>query len=225
MSARLIAAATSRADLVRLPQNRKPDDMHKILITAFEPFLHYPTNASEQILKHWLEDHPGSDRSTFQAEILPVDFHQTEVRLFEVWQEPFDFALHLGQSPLIDRFNLELIALNVKADRATPIGSLDENGPAAFKTDLPLAAWCEDLSQVGTEAEVSFHAGTYLCNATYYWSTRQMHQQQMGHRSLFVHVPLIEMDVPAAQDQIRSGSKMLSRLVRLIEDYLDECQA
>lgn len=195
--------------------------MHKILITAFEPFLHYPTNASEQILKHWLEDHPGSDRSTFQTAILPVDFQQTEVRLLEIWQQPFDFALHLGQSPKIERFNLEMIALNLKADPNTTVDTLDHQGPVAFKTDLPLSTWCEDLSQVGTDAEVSFHAGTYLCNATYFWSTRQMLTQQRANRSLFVHVPLIEMQTPSTHDQIRSGSKMLSRLMRLIEDHLD----
>ncbi|GAA4434192.1 pyroglutamyl-peptidase I [Bremerella cremea] len=195
--------------------------MHRILITAFEPFLQYPTNASQQILSHWLEDHPGSDRSTFVTEILPVEYVRTEPRLLELHNQSFDFALHLGQAPRIDRFNLEMIALNVKSDPTIDISPLNPEGPAAYASALPLQQWSGDLTEREIPATVSFHAGTYLCNATYFWSTEAQLRRGKTDRSLFVHVPLIDMESENPDEAIRLGSKMLTRLTRLIEDHLD----
>jgi len=199
--------------------------MHRILITAFEPFLQYPTNASLQILTHWAEDSPGSERTAFTTEILPVDYALAEPRLVELHHSSFDFALHLGQSPRIDEFQLEMVALNLKHDPTTPIAPLSPSGPTAFASRLPLEDWCQELRRHDLSASVSFHAGTYLCNATYYWSTQYYQQRGLLDRSLFVHVPLIDMDDTDAENQIRRGSRMVAHLVRLIEGHLDATQA
>ncbi|QDU77577.1 Pyrrolidone-carboxylate peptidase [Bremerella volcania] len=199
--------------------------MHRILITAFEPFLQYPTNASMQILTHWAEDNPGSDRIAFTTEILPVDYNLAEPRLGDLHADWFDFALHLGQSPRIDEYQLEMVALNLKSDPKTPTSPLSPFGPTAFASQLPLDTWCQDLREHDLPASVSFHAGTYLCNATYYWSMEIYRQRGLSDRSLFVHVPLIDMDQPNPEHAIRRGSRMLARLVRLIEGHLDVTQA
>lgn len=198
---------------------------HRILITAFEPFLQYPTNASMQILSHWAEDSPGSERVVFTTEILPVDYELAEPRLGDLHTDSFDFALHLGQSPRIDEYQLEMVALNLKSDPTTPTSPLSPLGPTAFTSQLPLDTWCQDLREHDVPTSVSFHAGTYLCNATYYWSTEIYRQRGLSDRSLFVHVPLIDMEDTNAENQIRRGSRMLARLVRLIEGHLDVNQA
>ncbi|MBA2117117.1 pyroglutamyl-peptidase I family protein [Bremerella alba] len=199
--------------------------IHRILITAFEPFLHYPTNASMQILTHWAKDNPCSERSRYTTDILPVDYDLAEPRLDDLHADPFDFALHLGQSPRIHEYQLEMVAINLKSDPATPIATLSPLGPTAFASQLPLDSWCQDLRQQNLPSSVSFHAGTYLCNATYYWSTEIYRQRNISDRSLFVHVPLIDMADSNAENDIRRGSRMLSRLVRLIEGHLDGNQA
>ncbi|MFN3152834.1 hypothetical protein [Bremerella sp.] len=199
---------------------------HRILITAFEPFLQYPTNASMQILCHWAEDTPGSERVAFTTEILPVDYSLAEPRLSDLHADSFDFSLHLGQSPRINDYQLEMVALNLKSDPATPTSPLSPFGPTAFASRLPLEAWCRDLQEHDLPASVSFHAGTYLCNAIYYWSTEIYRQRGLADRSLFVHVPLIDMvDDANAENEIRRGSRMLARLVRLIEGHLDVSQS
>ncbi len=195
--------------------------MPRILITAFEPFLDYPTNASMQILQHWQEDRPGTERSEIDTEILPVNYQQTEPQLAQLHTAPFDFALHLGQSHQCDRFHLEMVALNLKHDHETAVSPLSESGPVAFTTTLPLTAWCEDLNAHDLPSRLSFHAGTYLCNATYFWSSETYLRRGQIDRSLFVHVPLIDMNSEDAQLQIRRGSRMLSRLVQLIESHLE----
>ncbi|MEW4563294.1 pyroglutamyl-peptidase I [Bremerella sp. JC770] len=199
--------------------------MHRILITAFEPFLQYPTNASMQILTHWAEDSPGSERVAFTTEVLPVDYDLARPRLEDLHANGFDFALHLGQSPRIDEFQLEMVALNLKHDPTTPTAQLSPFGPTAFASRLPLEDWCQDLRHQDLPASVSFHAGTYLCNATYYWSTESYRHRGLSDRSLFVHVPLIDMNDTDAENQIRRGSRMVARLVRLIEGHLDVTQA
>ncbi len=194
--------------------------MHRILITAFEPFLEYPTNASQQILLHWIQDNPGSLRSEFTTEILPVDYALAEPRLRELHESAFDFAIHLGQSPRIDCVNLEMVALNLKSDPDTPVAKLNSQGPAAYTSQLPLEAWCDDLRQHDIATDVSFHAGTYLCNAAYFWSTEVFLQRGIVNRSLFVHVPLIIGEDAEQEKAIRHGSRMLTRLIRLIEGHL-----
>lgn len=199
--------------------------MHRILITAFEPFLQYPTNASMQILSHWGEDRPGSERSSFTTEILPVNYSLAEPRLGDLHAEEFDFALHLGQSPRIEAYQLEMVALNLKSDPTTPTAPLSPSGPTAYASQLPLDNWSQDMTEQGLRTAVSFHAGTYLCNATYYWSTKIYQQRGLSNRSLFVHVPLIDMENSEAENDIRRGSRMVARLVHLIEKYLDTTQS
>jgi len=200
--------------------------MHRILITAFEPFLQYPTNASMQILAHWAEDNSGSESASYTTEILPVDYALTEPRLHNLHRQSFDFTLHLGQSPRIEEYQLEMVALNLKRDPTTPVAPLSQLGPTAFASQLPLESWCRDLCEHDLSTSVSFHAGTYLCNATYYWSTEIYRQRGLSDRSLFVHVPLIDMSENRhAEHAIRRGSRMLSRLVRLIEGHLGVVQA
>lgn len=194
--------------------------MRRILLTAFEPFLEYPTNASQLILQHWAQDHPGSPSSEFTTEILPVDYELAEPRIQELHESTFDFAIHLGQSPRIDRFNLEMVALNLKSGPNTPIAKLNGRGPAAYTSQLPLESWCEELCQHDIPSNVSFHAGTYLCNAAYFWSTEVFLQRGIENRSLFVHVPLITGEDAEQEMAIRRGSRMLTRLIRLIEGHL-----
>lgn len=195
--------------------------MHRILVTAFEPFLQYPINASQQLLQHWQQDTPGSQCSEFVTEVLPVDFDQAEPRLAQLHASPIDFAIHLGQSPKIDCFNLEMIALNLKSGPETAIAKLNPLGPTAYASHLPLEEWCEDLREHDLPAKISFHAGTYLCNAAYFWSTEAFMERGIADRSLFVHIPLLPEDEEMRDAATRQGSRMLTRLLHLIEGHLE----
>jgi pyroglutamyl-peptidase len=46
------------------------------------------------------------------------------------------------------------------------------------------------LREAGVPAGVSYHAGTFLCNATLYFSCYFVEQMALRTRSTFVHVPL-----------------------------------
>jgi pyroglutamyl-peptidase len=46
------------------------------------------------------------------------------------------------------------------------------------------------LREAGVPAGISYHAGTYLCNATLYLSCYFVEQLALRTRSAFIHVPL-----------------------------------
>ncbi|MGY8770134.1 MAG: pyroglutamyl-peptidase I family protein [Pirellulales bacterium] len=160
--------------------------MKKILITAFEPYGNWDTNVSQLIVQQLEEQ--GSDLPPFQAIVLPVDYDECYQQLTELLTEPWEFVLHLGQSPGSTAIALEQFAINHKSVEVQP-AALDDSGPAAFRSRLPLEQWSTKIQKNNIPCGVSCHAGTYLCNAVYYWSSQAGMQTGNPMNSLFVHVP------------------------------------
>src|SRR5690606_36148150 len=82
-----------------------------------------------------------------------------------------DVVLHLGQAPGKGRMALETIGLNVACEplsRPEEATRLVDGAPTAYRSDLPLARWASGLRGEGIPADVSYHAGTYVCNAALY---------------------------------------------------------
>ncbi len=165
--------------------------MASVLITAFEPYDRWKTNASWLALIQMTQNLPEQPEIT--TRLYPVDFAIMKQRLAEDMQGGYDFALHLGQAPGSGRIALEAIGLNVggsssqTADQFRPIV---EDGPVAYRSALPLAEWSVKLRRAGIPAHVSYHAGTFLCNATLYYSCYLADQLGLATQSAFVHLPL-----------------------------------
>ena len=91
------------------------------------------------------------------------------------------------------RIQLEAIGLNIggsssqSPDQYRP---LSDDGPVAYRSDLPLADWAVKLRRAGVPAQVSYHAGNYLCNTTLYWSHYLIERMALATQSAFIHVPL-----------------------------------
>ena len=158
----------------------------KLLITAFEPYGNWSTNVSQLIVQQLVER--ASDLPPFRSIVLPVEYSECYQQLTETLTEPWGFMLHLGQSPGSTVIALEQFAINQKSIETEP-AELDESGPAAFRSRLPLEQWSTKIQENDIPCEVSCHAGTYLCNAVYYWSSQAAEQTGNPASSLFVHVP------------------------------------
>ncbi len=163
----------------------------RILLTAFEPYDHWKDNSSWLALIELLKDRPSS------VELLtrryPVDLAALQTQLTADLEKKPDVVLHLGQSPGAAAIKLEAIALNVAGcldENGTQLPSLIESGELAFHSDMPLGRWAELLRAAGIPAIVSYHAGTFLCNATMYLTHHwcRIHRQPM--KIGFVHLPL-----------------------------------
>ena len=75
-------------------------------------------------------------------------------------------------------------------------------GPAAYQSSLPLAAWAAEIRQLGIPCQVSYHAGTYLCNAVLYLTHHLACQERRMTRAAFVHLPLAPSQVLAERQDL-----------------------
>ncbi len=115
--------------------------------------------------------------------------------------------LHLGQAPGSSRIRLEAIGLNVGGRSHLPpddFRPLITDGPVAYRSGLPLAEWAQRMRGAGIPAQVSYHAGTYLCNAILYFTHYLIDRRKLNTRAAFVHLPLVPAQVLAERDEVPS---------------------
>jgi pyroglutamyl-peptidase len=170
--------------------------MPTVLITAFEPYDRWPENSSWLALVELTRDLPSDVKVVTRR--YPVDFEAARARLADDLAADYDFALHLGQAPGISRVHLEMIGINIGGhssqtpDQHQP---LVPGGPPAYQSALPLAEWAARIREFGIPCQVSYHAGTYLCNALLYLTHHIAQQRRLKTRAAFIHVPLAPQQV------------------------------
>jgi pyroglutamyl-peptidase len=158
--------------------------MTRILLTAFEPYDQWRENSSWLALvelTRWFES-----RSQVVTRRYPVHLQAASDRLRKDLLDGYDLAIHLGQAPGSSVLKLESTGLNRRTDGAPLI----DGAPSAYITPLPLNQLRDSLISRRIPAEVSHHAGTYLCNAVLYLSQHFSSQLNLPTRSLFIHLPL-----------------------------------
>ncbi|MEZ6078142.1 MAG: pyroglutamyl-peptidase I [Pirellulaceae bacterium] len=195
-----------------------------MLLTAFEPYDEWTENSSWLTLVELLKARPTS------VELLtrryPVDLNALQSRLVADLEKKPDVVLHLGQSPGAAAIKLEAVALNVAGcvdENGQELPPLVDAGSLAFQSAMPLGRWAEMLRQAGIPAVVSYHAGTFLCNATMYlthhWCQVNRHPIQVG----FVHLPLSTEQVAGSGRSLPSRPlATLAQAVRLLIEDLAE---
>lgn len=169
--------------------------MKKILVSAFEPFGGSGRNSSLDTMNSL----PGVLYGHEIVKVtLPVVYGECGKRLCETIAEydPSDLAavLCLGQAAGRGAVTPEYVAVNVRharvADNAgvlydlAPIG----DGADAYITGLPVGKMVAAMKNVGVPANVSFTAGTYVCNDLMYAAVETC--RPLGIPSGFIHLPL-----------------------------------
>lgn len=199
--------------------------MPRILVTAFGPYDDWPDNASWMVLQALTRDLPADCPVT--TRLYPVDFSILRTRLAEDLRDGFDVAFHLGQAPGRAAITLEAIGLNLareRGERAEEAVPLVAGGPIAYRSQLPLQTWAATLRDANIPAEVSHHAGTYLCNAALYLSHHFAYEARLLTAATFLHLPLVPEQVVASGRDLPSLPLEVSvAAVRvLIEQVLEE---
>jgi len=201
-----------------IPDPRPPIPVASVLITAFEPYDRWPENSSWLALVELTLDLPVEPKVVTRR--YPVDFEQARSRLFDDLAADYDFALLLGQAPGISRIHLEAIGINVGGHSSqTPdqYQPLVPGGPAAYHSSLPLGDWAVKIRELDIPCQVSYHAGTYLCNALLYLTHHIVHERQLKTRAAFIHLPLApEQVLSERQDWPSLPSLQCAEAVRLI---------
>lgn len=192
----------------------------RVLLTAFEAYDDWKENSSWLTLVEFLKNSP--QHLDLVTRLYPVKLQSLRERLVDDLQDEFDVVLHLGQSPGSTAIKLESIAINVAGcvgEKGEELPALVQDGPLAFRTKLPVGEWASALKENEIPAVVSYHAGTFLCNATmyltHYYSMDRDQPPQVG----FVHLPLATEQVANTQPHSPSlpKSMMTKALTVLLE--------
>ena len=171
--------------------------MAKILITGFEPFGKHSVNPT-QLLVEDLQGLHLSDGSVIQTKLLPVVGAEARSQMIAAIEdvEP-DFVINLGQAGR-ESFCPEKVAVNyanfpIKDNSGAQLvaQAVEENGPVAYFSTLPVEAITTALKGEGIAAQLSMTAGTYVCNYLFYSLMHYLAQQDSSIKGGFIHCPLL----------------------------------
>lgn len=196
--------------------------MARVLVTAFGPYAQWKTNSSWLAMVELTQKLPVLPDVT--TRLYPVDFLVVRAKLETDLRDGYDYVLHLGQAPGAASLHLESIALNVgtsTGDHPDTHHVLVPGAPVAFQSSLPLADWAFRLRQAGIACRVSFHAGTYLCNAIFYLTHFLCAKYGLQSNAAFVHIPLAPTQTyDTREDAPSMPSETVAGALRLILDQL-----
>ncbi|MCH5183109.1 MAG: pyroglutamyl-peptidase I [Oscillospiraceae bacterium] len=147
----------------------------KLLITAFEPFGGETVNASLAAVSA-LPDRVGDWE--IHKLTIPVVFGKGAQAVMEFTKHtPVDAVLCVGQAAGRSAVTPEMLAINLQyasipdnegnCPKDEPIES-GGNGREAIFSTMPIRRMAEAVKGAGIPCEVSYSAGTYVCNDTYY---------------------------------------------------------
>jgi len=193
--------------------------MRTILLTGFEPFGGESCNPSwdaVQQLDGWQPD----DETQVRTLQLPCVFNDCLVRLQQqlATLNPV-LVLALGQAGGRTSISLEKVAINYNDARiadnqgqqplATPTV---EDGPAAYFSTLPLKHLVQQLRSNSIPAEISFSAGTFVCNHLFYGLMHEL-ATKPATRAGFIHIPYS----PAQAARLQSASMSTDMVVNALK--------
>lgn len=164
----------------------------RLLITCFEPFGGAEKNASQEAVMALPNEICGI---VLQKRCLPVVFGAAGEQAIEAIDELAPHAvICVGEAGGRAAITPEMVALNLRHARiADNAGAMPHDEPvvaggenALFST-LPVRAMAEAINAAGVPAEVSYSAGTYVCNDTMYLVLAHLLDKNVP--AGFVHVP------------------------------------
>ncbi len=190
--------------------------MPQILLTAFEPYDVWKENSS------WLTLVEVTRQRDFAGKVVtrryPVHLERMRERLWQDLSLGFEYAIHLGQSPGATDIRFEAIGLNLDSHGQ----ALDTTAPLAYRSLLPLESWASQLRSANIPANVSFHAGTYLCNALLFLSRHLATVRGGPTKSTFIHLPLAPQQVIDTSRPMASMSvEAMAQAINLVIDQCD----
>ena len=186
-----------------------------ILITGFEPFDSAKTNPSYEAIK-LLPDTLG-DKQIEKLE-LPVVFKEAaDIVINRLKTTAYDAVIMIGVAGTRDAITPEVIAINL-ADARIPDNKgnspkwqkISESASDGLFSTLPVKEMAAAMGKENIKASLSYSAGTYVCNDTFFRVLSYIKDNDLGIPCGFIHVP--------DPDAIKEGSGMtISDLSKALE--------
>ena len=174
-----------------------------ILLFGFEPFGGEEINPAQEVVRELAGERIAGHR-VVPAE-LPVTFDGTMAALVEaIAREQPALVIGIGQADGRARISLERVAINLIDARipdnagAQPVDApVIAGAPAAYFTTLPVKAMLAAMQSAGVPAELSFSAGSYVCNAAFFALMHLLATQHQSVRGGFIHIPYLPRQAAA----------------------------
>lgn len=174
-----------------------------LLLTYFGPFPGVPVNPTVALAEGAVRAlNTARPDLRVVARELPVSYDGSSAALRAALQDVQpDALISLGVAVGRDVVSLEQVAINLDSagiedndgDRRCdePIAP---DGREAYFSSLPVRASFERLHAAGEPVEISYTAGTYVCNHVFYEGQRISRELGLSIPAGFVHVPAICAD-------------------------------
>lgn len=176
--------------------------MKTILLTGFDPFGDAYINPSWEAVQYVSERWNGLAR--LHAARLPVEFEEGAERLRAMVEllRP-DIVVATGLAAGRATVTPEVIAINRIDARipdnggAQPIDApVVPGGPDGLFSTLPVKAMVVAMREAGVPAALSYSAGTFVCNSTFYALMDMIGRQERPMIGGFIHVPAMPQSGP-----------------------------
>jgi pyroglutamyl-peptidase len=199
--------------------------LSKILISGFEIFGEHQENSSEIIAKS-LEKILIPDHQ-LKIVILPVSF-KTAFEMLRGHIDSFhpDYVISFGLAGERSKIGLEKVAINWcqcsipdNEGRSLNNQKIIDSAPAAYFATLPL----EEMVNAQDEfpLEISFTAGTYVCNYLMYSTLHHLNESSV--KAGFVHLPHLVENKDDIFRAVGKRRKMLKEKRALLGPCLFYC--
>ncbi|MGN0715490.1 MAG: pyroglutamyl-peptidase I [Anaerovoracaceae bacterium] len=166
----------------------------KVLVTGFEPFDGEPLNPALEAVNKLPSE--IAEAEIIKA-VIPVVFSKAGKVLadeIEKWRP--DIVLCVGQAGGDPVISVERVAINIMDARipdnegCQPVDvPVDSDGENAYFASLPIKAIVSSMNQAGVPAQLSFSAGSFVCNALMYHLLYLIDKKYPQMKGGFIHVP------------------------------------
>lgn len=174
-----------------------------LLLTFFGPFPGVPVNPSG-VTARQVADLLAVERPTLRVitRQLPVSYAGSSQDIADALQQVRpDALISLGVAVGRSRVSIEKVAINCDsaniADNEGVVltdAPIIAGGQEAYFSTLPVRASYERLHGEGLPVEISYTAGTYVCNHVFYEGRRLVDELGLGIPAGFVHIPASRPD-------------------------------
>ena len=187
----------------------------KVLVTGFAPFGGEKLNPSWEAVKR-LPDRIGGAELIKRE--LPTEFVASGTVLHGLLERlrP-DAVLCVGQYGGANGIRVERVAVNLRdariadnAGRQPTDEPVVTGGPDAYFATIPTREIVDALHEQGIPAQLSYSAGTFVCNNLLYCALHESAQSYPAMRCGFIHVPYLP-------EQTRDGSGPSMSLALMVE--------
>lgn len=166
----------------------------KILVTGFDPFGEEKINPAYEAVKLLPDNIAGAE--IIKLEIPTVFTRSVLVVEACIKNHRPDVVLSIGQAGGRSSITVEKAAINLAEaripdnDGEQPLDQeLQKDGETAYFATIPVKAIVNNIREHGIPANISYTAGTYVCNSIMYNVLYMAHKKYPDIRAGFIHVP------------------------------------